>query len=199
MSGKSDKGAELMRRPKKKTGGRSSVLWVEQKERALGFATTQAEAIRTAHREQEEELAQGGKQGETRQLYFRTFVGSPFVHGYAIPVRFIDPEGHFKVQDIADWFGLSKVQLADTVGLQVETFHRAKRTKSAKTQSRVREMLEIVGRVAEWAGGKDQAMAWYRAEPLPAFGGRTAEALVKEGKATAVRDFLDHIALGGFA
>ena len=41
-------------------------------------------------------------------------------------------------------------------------------------------MLEIISRVTDWAGGKEQAMAWYRAQPLPAFGGRTAEALVKE-------------------
>ena len=46
---------------------------------------------------------------------------------------------------------------------------------------------------------EEQAMAWYRAEPIAAFGGRTAESLVKEGKAAAVRDFLDHIATGGFA
>ncbi|MHC2303314.1 hypothetical protein ACVJBD_007581 [Rhizobium mongolense] len=39
-------------------------------------------------------------------------------------------------------------------------------------------------------------MAWYRAQPLPAFGGRTPEALVKAGKAAAVRDYLDHMALG---
>jgi hypothetical protein len=42
-------------------------------------------------------------------------------------------------------------------------------------------------------------MAWYRAEPLPAFGGRTAEALVKSGAAGAVRDYVDHLATGGYA
>jgi hypothetical protein len=62
-----------------------------------------------------------------------------------------------------------------------------------------KEMIEIVGRVAYWAGGRDQAMAWYRAEPIPALGDRTAEFLVKDGKAGAVRDYLDHVALGGFA
>ncbi|MBR2814238.1 MAG: DUF2384 domain-containing protein [Reyranella sp.] len=60
-------------------------------------------------------------------------------------------------------------------------------------------MLEIVERIAEWAGGRAQAMAWYRAQPLPAFGGRTAESLVKDGMAADVRDYLDHVALGGFA
>ena len=36
-------------------------------------------------------------------------------------------------------------------------------------------------------------------EPIPAFGGRTAEALVKSGNATAVRDYVDHLATGGYA
>jgi hypothetical protein len=68
-----------------------------------------------------------------------------------------------------------------------------------KQPSAVGEMLEIVSLVQVWAGGPAQARAWYRAEPIPAFGGRTAEALVKSGQATAVRDYIDHLATGGFA
>lgn len=64
---------------------------------------------------------------------------------------------------------------------------------------RMREMQEIIDRVQDWAGGHAEAMAWYRAEPIPAFGGRTAEALVKSGNASAVRDYLDHLATGGYA
>src|SRR3546814_17385498 len=60
-------------------------------------------------------------------------------------------------------------------------------------------MLEIINLVQGWAGGAAQAMAWYRAEPIPAFGGRTAEALVKSGNATAVRDYVDQLAPGGYA
>jgi hypothetical protein len=60
-------------------------------------------------------------------------------------------------------------------------------------------MLEIVGRVLNWAGDETQAMAWYRAGPIAAFGGGTAGSLVKEGKAAAVRDYLHHTASGGFA
>jgi hypothetical protein len=60
-------------------------------------------------------------------------------------------------------------------------------------------MLEVIVRVMPWAGGQQQAMAWYRAQPIPAFGGRTAESLVKEGKASVVRDYLDLAALGNFA
>jgi hypothetical protein len=94
---------------------------------------------------------------------------------------------------------MSKSQLAETAGLAREALYRAERSRAPKAQGRLREMLEIISRVSDWAGGKEQAMAWYRAQPLPAFGGRTAEALVKDGKAGAVRDYLDHMAVGGFA
>jgi hypothetical protein len=60
-------------------------------------------------------------------------------------------------------------------------------------------MLEIINLVQSWAGGAAHAMAWYRNEPIAAFGGRTAEALVKSGNAIAVRDYVDHLATGGLA
>ena len=96
-------------------------------------------------------------------------------------------------------YGLTKKQLAETIGLAPEAFYKRERLASAKTQTRLREMSEILIRVSAWAGGPAQAMAWYRAEPIPAFGGRTAESLVKSGQATALRDYLDSIAMGGFA
>ena len=124
------------------------------------------------------------KSSHARAAATTTFVGT-----------YLDRKGSVVIERVATSFGLSKQQLARTVGLRSETLYREKRATAQKTQ----EMLEIVGRVSAWAGGKDQAMAWYRAEPLPAFGGRTAEFLVKDGKAEAVRDYLDHVALGGFA
>ena len=95
--------------------------------------------------------------------------------------------------------GMTTAQIAETAGLPRETLQKASRRSGPKAQSRLREMIEILRRVEGWAGGPIQAMAWYRAEPLPAFGGRTAESLVKTGNATAVRDYLDHVASGGYA
>ena len=96
-------------------------------------------------------------------------------------------------------FGLTKKELAQTIGLAPEALYKSRRLSAAKTQSRLREMTEILTRVAAWAGGPGQALAWYRAEPIPAFGGRTAESLVKSGGAATLRDYLDSIAMGGFA
>jgi len=112
---------------------------------------------------------------------------------------FTDRHGKVLVDLVADSFGMSRIQIVETAGISRTAMYKPKRLQSAKVQGRMREMLEIVSRVSDWAGGTDQAMAWYRAEPIAAFGDRTAEALVKEGKAAVVRDYLDALALGGFA
>jgi hypothetical protein len=113
--------------------------------------------------------------------------------------KLMGASGHITIDDAADAFRMSKGQFAETAGLKRETLYKAGRAAAPKTQTRVREMLEIISRVADWAGGEAQAMAWYRSQPIAAFGGRTAEALVKSGEAAGLRDYLDHIAIGGFA
>lgn len=112
---------------------------------------------------------------------------------------FADRAGKIEIDRVTDDFGMSKTQLASTIGMAREALYKSARSRSPKIQMRLREMLEIVERVSGWAGGRQQAMSWYRAQPIPAFGDRTAEALVKEGRAAEVRDYLDHVALGGFA
>lgn len=119
--------------------------------------------------------------------------------GVGFVTRFMDKSGLVDVERVADAFRMSKGQLAETAGLGIATISKADRRTAPRAQTRVTEMLEIISRVHDWAGGEAQAMAWYRSQPIPALDGRTPEALVKSGKAGAVRDYLDHLALGGFA
>jgi hypothetical protein len=113
--------------------------------------------------------------------------------------RLLDKSGNVQIQAVSASFGISKHQLAETIGLSREALYKQQRASAPKTQRRLLEMLEIIDRITDWAGGRKQALAWYRAQPIPAFGGRTAESLVKTGDAAALRDYLDHIALGGYA
>lgn len=93
----------------------------------------------------------------------------------------------------------SKEELAQSAGLGRDAVMRQARLASPSTQRRLREVAEVVARVEAWAGSPMAAYAWYRATPLPGFGGRTAEMLVRQGQADAVRRYLDEVALGGFA
>jgi hypothetical protein len=49
--------------------------------------------------------------------------------------------------------GLSKRQLAETIGLGPEALYKRQRANATKTRARLQEMLEILTRVAGWAGG----------------------------------------------
>lgn len=93
----------------------------------------------------------------------------------------------------------SKEELAQSAGLGRDAVMRKARVDSPATQRRLREMAEILERVESWAASPVAAYAWYRGTPLPGFGDRTAEMLVREGRANAVRRYLDEVALGGFA
>jgi hypothetical protein len=107
--------------------------------------------------------------------------------------------GPARIGAAANQLGVSRAQLLETAGIKKVKSAVAPAKLDEAAQARIRELLEIVSRISRWAGSSEQAFAWYRAEPIPAFGSRTAESLVKEGKAAAVRDYLDHVALGGFA
>lgn len=130
--------------------------------------------------------ARGGSEGHKRAR--RTILA-----------KYMDKRGMIDVSRMASGLFISRDQLAKTAGLPTTTVTKRQRSLTAKPQNRLREMLEILARVEDWAGGEAQALAWYRAQPIPALDGRTAEALVQNGRAASVRNYLDHLALGGFA
>jgi len=100
---------------------------------------------------------------------------------------------------VAEQLGISRPALAATLGLGLDALSRMDRAATLRNQQRLAEMLDILALVRDWAGSGGAALSWYRATPIPAFGGRTAEAIVKDGNAHLVRDYLDHLALGGYA
>jgi len=94
---------------------------------------------------------------------------------------------------------VSRAELAAASGLSREAVSKTARLRSPSTQRRLREMVEVITRVLPWAGSVPQAFAWYRAQPIPSFGDQTAEDLVKEGRAEAVKAYFARIAVGGYA
>ena len=95
--------------------------------------------------------------------------------------------------------GRPKTEIAGTLGLGKDAFSRRSRIRARKTQVRLRQMLEILNRVEAETGSALAAYAWFRAEPLPGFGGATPDLLLREGKADHVHACLDRIMAGGYA
>ena len=100
---------------------------------------------------------------------------------------------------IAETLRTTKSEIAATLGLGKDAFARASRVRARKTQTRLRQMLEILHRVELATGSPLAAYAWFRAEPLPGFGGATPDRLLREGRADEVHAYLDRIAAGGYA
>ena len=94
---------------------------------------------------------------------------------------------------------ITKSDLAEVTGLSKDSVSKVVRLKSKATQARLRDTVEIINHVTEWSGSVGRAFAWFRSQPLPSFGDKTAEDLVKEGRAKAVKDYLSRIADGGYA
>ncbi len=94
---------------------------------------------------------------------------------------------------------ITRAELAVAAGVSRDAVAKSSRVGTPATQSRLRDMVEILNRVGAWAGSPQQAFAWYRSQPIPSFGDQTAEALVKEGRTEAVKRYLDRITVGGYA
>ena len=100
---------------------------------------------------------------------------------------------------LAERLHITQVELASALGLSRDAVSKTARVRAGRTQRRLRDMIEIINRVLPWAGSELAAYAWYRSQPLPSFGDKTAEDLVIEGRGEAVKTYLSRIADGGYA
>ncbi len=105
----------------------------------------------------------------------------------------------FSPAKIAEALRTTKSEISETLGLAGDALTRRQRIEAPKTQSRLREMLEILNRVEPHAGSILAAYAWFRSAPLPGFGGQTPDGLVRAGRARDVHRYLDQVMAGGFA
>jgi uncharacterized protein (DUF2384 family) len=113
--------------------------------------------------------------------------------------QLISAAGTVESDRLAELLHVTKVELARATGLSRDAVSRRNRSGSQKTQQRLRDTVEIINRVTPWTGSTARAFAWFRSQPLPSFGDKTAEDLLKEGRAEAVLGYLSRIADGGYA
>jgi uncharacterized protein (DUF2384 family) len=107
--------------------------------------------------------------------------------------------GVVETDELAKSLHITKGELALATGLSRDAVSKRARATSPKTQQRLRDTIEIINRAVPWTGSTARAFAWFRSQPLPSFGDKTAEDLLKEGRAQAIKDYLSRIADGGYA
>lgn len=116
-----------------------------------------------------------------------------------MPVTQFIENGAFSPVLIAEALRTTKTEVAGTLGLGQDAFSRASRITARKTQTRLREMVEILTRAEAVVGSPLGAYAWFRSEPLQGFGGTTPDQLVRDGRADFVHRYLDRVMAGGYA
>ena len=93
----------------------------------------------------------------------------------------------------------SKREIGGTLGISAESLSRGARVSSAKVQTQLRQLAEILNLVAGRFGNPMLAYAWYRSEPLTGFAGRTPEEVVKAGNFDGLKAHILRRLDGGYA
>ena len=113
--------------------------------------------------------------------------------------RVISREGMVEPDQLSLVLRVTKSELAVASGLSRDAVSKTRRLQAPATQLRLREVAEIINRILPWCGSVQQAFAWYRSQPIPAFGDQTAEDLVRGGRSEHLKSYLAGIAVGGYA
>jgi uncharacterized protein (DUF2384 family) len=111
----------------------------------------------------------------------------------------IQPDGTVAIDGLTHALHMTKTDLAAVLGMSRDSLSKSARLSSIATQRKLRDFVEILTRVAPWAGSVPQAFAWFCAQPLPSFGDQTPADLVREDRADAVKSYISRIAVGGYA
>jgi hypothetical protein len=119
--------------------------------------------------------------------------------GHNFLAEVISREGLIEPDRLSVVLRITKGELAAASGLSRDAVSKTRRLHGPATQARLREVTEIINRILPWCGSVPQAFAWYRSQPIPAFGDQTAEDLVRAGRSEHVRSYLAGIAVGGYA
>jgi hypothetical protein len=82
----------------------------------------------------------------------------------------ISPDGTIEPDRLGTALRITKTELAAASGLSRDALTKASRLQAPATQTRLPEIAENINRILPWCGSVQQAFAWYRSQPIPAFG-----------------------------
>lgn len=102
---------------------------------------------------------------------------------------------HLSPQRMSKRLRLPLVEFARVARLHRNTLARPE---SPAVQARLEPIARILAQVEELTGNPDQAIVWFRHQPLPGHDGRTAQDLVQAGHGDAVLAYLEDLRDGAY-
>ena len=98
---------------------------------------------------------------------------------------------------LADVLGTDTMEIAESLGIGFDALQSEEVAQSRMSQTRLRELVEILVKIEPLMGSANSAFTRYRNELLPNYGA-SAEQLIKEGRANSVCHYIDRMTAGGY-
>ena len=104
---------------------------------------------------------------------------------------------YLSARRVSEKLGLPLTDLAAMIGVARTTL--TAKSGQRKVDSALSPLVRIIAMAAEMAGDEGRAAIWFKHQPLPGWGGKTALDLVREGKSDRVLDYLESVRAGVYS
>jgi hypothetical protein len=104
---------------------------------------------------------------------------------------------YLSARRVSEKLGLPLTELAAMIGVARTTL--TAKSGLRKVDSALSPLVRIIAMAAEMAGDEGRAAIWFKHQPLPGWGGKTALDLVREGKSDRVLDYLESVRAGVYS
>lgn len=98
---------------------------------------------------------------------------------------------------VAELLGVTMTELAGLIGVARNTL--AAKSGARKVDAALSPVVRVLAMAGEMAGSEERAAIWFKHQPIPGWGGKTAYDLMREGKADKVLAYLEAVRSGVYA
>jgi uncharacterized protein (DUF2384 family) len=112
--------------------------------------------------------------------------------------RFSDGHSPFlSARRVAEQLGVTLSELAKLIGVARNTL--TAKSSARKVDNALSQVVRIIAMASDMAGDDSRAVIWFKHQPIPGWGGKTAYDLVADGKAESVLAYLEAVRSGVYA
>jgi hypothetical protein len=111
----------------------------------------------------------------------------------------ISDDGFIDPYLIANYFHTTIEYVSFLISLDFNILKNNHRSREHKCPSRLQAVIKIISKLTLWTNSDQLSYAWYRSEPVPAFGGLTAEHIVRQHNIEIEERYIEHLVADSFA